>query len=448
MRKPPITGNLFAAACLCLLSSAYSQGLREVVSYAQSRDPGLQSASLTSEAAKENVWIARSRLLPQLSYAETRQNTNQTTTQDTFFGPQVKDFAGQTYNKQISLRQGIIRPRDVEGYRQGHIQARYGEHKLASAKADLWSRTASAWLELLAARALVVAYGSAVKSVSEAARQESKRFELGDGTKDSRAEALAQFAQAKALLSDAQFNLKARERAYELLTGLNPKDLNDRKIPVEVVVKFGESQRDKLWTLILDSAPELQASQALQDVNLSRASQAQYDHLPTLDLVASVSSAQNDTANTLGYRYTNRLVGVQLVVPLFSGGGQEATRRQAYANYEASVADREFLLVRMENQFMADWASQAGLMEREQAARSLVVSAQELRRSVELGQAKGLKTWADLSNADLLLARRISDLVNLQVALFKSQARILALLPIQTPAWQEWVDSLDRASLQ
>jgi hypothetical protein len=103
------------------------------------------------------VWIARSRLLPQLSYAETRQNTNQTTTQDTFFGPQVKDFAGQTYNKQISLRQGIIRLRDVEGYRQGHIQARYGEHKLASAKADLWSRSASAWLELLAARALVVA---------------------------------------------------------------------------------------------------------------------------------------------------------------------------------------------------------------------------------------------------------------------------------------------------
>ncbi|MBU3646613.1 MAG: hypothetical protein FGM56_00840 [Limnohabitans sp.] len=102
--------------------------------------------------------------------------------------------------------------------------------------------------------------------------------------------------------------------------------------------------------------------------------------------------------------------------------------------------------MRMENQFMGDWASQAGLLERTQAARSLVVAAQEQRRSAELGLAKGLRTWTDLSNADLLLARRSSDLVNLQATLFKTQARILSLLPVQTPAWQEWVNSLDAGS--
>ena len=168
--------------------------------------------------------------------------------------------------------------------------------------------------------------------------------------------------------------------------------------------------------------------------------------LPTLDLVASASSAQNDSTNTLGYRYTNRQVGAQLVVPLFSGGGMEASRRQAYASYEASVADRESLLMRIETQFMGDWASQAGLLERTQAARSLVVAAQEQRRAAELGLAKGLRTWTELSNADLLLARRSSDLVNLQVTLFKTQARILSLLPVQVPAWDEWVKSLDVAS--
>jgi protease secretion system outer membrane protein len=441
--------RLPALACLVWAFNASAQdSLSDAVAAAQSKDPALQSASLNREAARQNIWIAGSRLLPQLTYQETRQNTNQTTTQDTIAGPVARDFTGQSYNKQLSLRQGVIRARDVEGYRQGHMQFEYGDQKYMSAQADLWSRATGAWLDVLAARSLVDVYMRAVQSANESAQQEIKRYKVGDGTKDSRAEALAQLAQAKAMLLDSELNLKARERAYMLLTGLPSEGLAKRRLPTESAVKFDGSQRDELWSLVLSTAPELRAARATQNVSLSRANQALYDHLPTLDLVASASSAQNDSANTLGYRYTNRQVGAQLVVPLFSGGGVEASRRQAVASHEASVADGEALLMRVETQFMADWASQAGLLERAQAARSLVVAAQEQRRAAELGLAKGLRTWTELSNADLLLARRSSDLVNLQVSLFKTQARILSLLPIQVPAWDEWVKSLDSASQQ
>jgi outer membrane protein TolC len=328
------------------------------------------------------------------------------------------------------------------------MQYSYGEQKYISAQADLWSRATGAWLDVMAARKMVEVYSSAVKSAGESSLQEAKKYKVGDGTKDSRAEAAAQFAQAQAMLLDAELNLKARERSYSLLTGLAPDLLARRQLPLESAVNFDGARRDELWELVLSSAPELGAAQAAQNVSLSRANQALYDHLPTLDLVASASSAQNDSTNTLGYSYTNRQVGVQLVVPLFSGGGVEASRRQAYASYEASVADRESLLVRIETQFMGDWASQEGLLARASAARGLALAAQEQRRAVELGLAKGLRTWTDLSNADLLLARRSSDLVALQVTLFKTQARILSLLPVQVPAWDEWVKSLDLASQQ
>jgi protease secretion system outer membrane protein len=424
-----------------------AQGLVDAVTAAQARDPGLQSASFNREAARQNIWIAGARLLPSISYQESRQNTNQTTTQETTLGPQARDFVGQSFNKQVSLRQGVIRARDVEGYRQGHMQAEYGEQKYISAQSELWSRTAAAWLDVLAARSMVEVYSLAVKSVAESSRQESRRYDLGDGTKDTRAEAVAQLTQARAMLLDADLSLKARERAYELLTALPSEALGRRHLPPETATRLEPNQRDELWALVLSSAPELHAAQTAQNISLSRANQALYDHLPTLDLVASASSAQNDTTNTLGYRYTNRQVGAQLVVPLFSGGGMAATRRQAYATYEASVADRESLLMRIETQFMGDWASQAGLLERTLAARSLVTAAQEQRSSAELGLAKGLRTWTDLSNADMLLARRFSDLINLQVTFFKTQARILSLVPVQTPAWQEWVDRLERASL-
>ena len=447
MRKPSFPLRWIVGACMLGSLGVSAQGLVDAVTAAQARDPGLQSASFNREAARQNIWIAGARLLPSISYQESRQNTNQTTTQETTLGPQARDFVGQSFNKQVSLRQGVIRARDVEGYRQGHMQAEYGEQKYISAQSELWSRTAAAWLDVLAARSMVEVYSLAVKSVAESSRQESRRYDLGDGTKDTRAEAVAQLTQARAMLLDADLSLKARERAYELLTALPSEALGRRHLPPETATRLEPNQRDELWALVLSSAPELHAAQTAQNISLSRANQALYDHLPTLDLVASASSAQNDTTNTLGYRYTNRQVGAQLVVPLFSGGGMAATRRQAYATYEASVADRESLLMRIETQFMGDWASQAGLLERTLAARSLVTAAQEQRSSAELGLAKGLRTWTDLSNADMLLARRFSDLINLQVTFFKTQARILSLIPVQTPAWQEWVDRLERASL-
>jgi protease secretion system outer membrane protein len=449
MRKLRFALHAMSAACLVVVFSASAQeSLMDMVASAQVRDPALQSASFNREASRQNIWVAGSRLLPQLNYQQLQQNTNQTTTQDTTLGPQSRNFIGQSYNKQLSLRQGIIRPRDVEGYRQGHMQFAYGDQKYISAQADLWNRVTGSWLDVLAARRMVEVYSVAVKSAGESSLQEAKRYKVGDGTKDSRAEAAAQLAQAKAILLDAELNLKARERSYSLLTGLAPESLAKRKLPPESAISFDGTRRDELWELVLSSAPELGAAQAAQDVSLSRANQALYDHLPTLDLVASSSSAQNDSTNTLGYRYTNRQIGVQLVVPLFSGGGVEAGRRQAYASYEASVADRESLLMRIETQFMGDWASQAGLYERAKAARSLVFAAQEQRRAAELGLSKGMRTWTDLSNADMLLARRSSDLVGLQVTLFKTQARILSLLPVQVPAWDDWLKSLDVASQQ
>ena len=162
--------------------------------------------------------------------------------------------------------------------------------------------------------------------------------------------------------------------------------------------------------------------------------------------MASATRAQNDSTNTLGATYNSRQVGVQLAVPLFNGGGIEAGRRQAVATYQASVADRESTLMRLETQFTSDWAAQAGLFERAQAARSLLDAAKEQRRGIELGLTHGLRNWGDLSNAELLVARRHTDLVNLQLSLFKTQARLLSLVSVQTPAWDAWVQSLDVAS--
>ena len=437
--------SVLSLACVWT-GAALSQDLREVIGAAQARDATLKSAAANRDAAQENIGITRSRLLPQLSYQNTRQQLHQTTTQSTSAGPQVRDFDGTSYNRQLSIRQGVIRPRDLAGYFAGGAQAEYGGYKYESALSDLWGRSIGAWLDVLAARALVDVQQQTLKAVTEAARQEVKRFERGDGTRDVRAEAQAQSAQAQAMALDAQLALKARERAYQLLTGLEPQHLSKRRLPNEIDVRLPESAKDELWAFVMDSGPEILAAQAVESVNRYRMIQAASDHLPTLDVVASTTRAQNDSTNTLGASYNSRQVGVQLALPLFSGGGIEAGRRQAVATYQASVADRESTLMRLDTQFTNDWASQSGLLERAQAARSLLEAAKDQRRGIELGLARGLRNWGELSSVELLVARRHSELVNLQVSLFKTQARLLSLVSVQTPAWDEWVQSLNVAS--
>ena len=202
-----------------------------------------------------------------------------------------------------------------------------------------------------------------------------------------------------------------------------------------------------MWERIEDETPELLAAKAVEQINQIKALQSKYDNYPTLDAFGQSTNAQSDTTNTLGYQYRNNEVGFQLSVPLYAGGGLEATKRQSIASYEASIADREALNVRIENQFEADWASQEGLTEKAEAARGLVLAAQEQKRGALLGVKKGLKTWTDVSNSELLLSRRNADLNSVLLNLYKTQSRILSLLPTDDPAWEEWTRQLDVSSL-
>ena len=445
---------LFTVYCMSILLVSfncsevlYAQSLKSSLESAWGHDAALQSAAANRVISKENINIARSRLLPQVSLQGSQSTLSQTTTQTTTLGPQASSFRGESYNFSASVRQGVVRPRDWAGLSLGKQQAYYGEVKFQSAKSDLWNRTSSAWMDLLAAKSLLVAYEKSISTVSESAKQESIRFQKGDGTKDNMIEAMAQLSQAKAWLSDAHLNFEAKLKAFKLLTSMDAIDVS-QLLPAEDKVSFKLEEKTAIWERVLEGSPELLAAKTIEQINRLKVEQSFYDQLPTLDVYGQASRAQNDTTNTLGYHYQNQQVGVQFSLPLYSGGGLEATKRQAVASLEASVADREALEMRIEAHFVSDWATQAGLFEKATAARSLVFSALEQKRAAELGLQKGQRTWTDVANIEMLLSRRISDLVNIQLNLFKIQARILSLLPSDDPAWSAWIEQLDVASIE
>lgn len=397
-------------------------------------DPTLASAIANRDAAAENIAIARARLLPQVSLQSTTQHLEQTTVQ----GGLSSDFSGRSSSTQLALRQGVYRPRDWRGVDIARSQAELGASKLLAAQSDLWNRTAVAWVEVLTAQALRDLFTRTLEAARVQAEQEERRFRGGEGTRDAVAETAAQRSAVRARLTESGLELQAKVQAFNLLTRLGVAGLEDDRLPTVAALDLIPEPEQGLLDRILAVNPELAAARANEALSERRLAQASADHLPTLDVVGAVNRAENDSTNTLGTRYRNVQLGVQLVIPIFSGGGVSASQRQAAAAYVAATADRDAVAQRLRLQFGSDWRAQAGLRERAMGAMELVQAALEQRRAVELSVKKGFKTWADVGTVNQLLARRESDVVDAIGLLLKTQARLLSLLPTADPAWSRW----------
>ncbi|MCK7491478.1 MAG: TolC family protein [Comamonadaceae bacterium] len=109
----------------------------------------------------------------------------------------------------------------------------------------------------------------------------------------------------------------------------------DRIAPIaaDALTLFGPSSADlDAWLAKAEAqSPEMRAARAQLDAARLEIDKARAGHKPTLDVVAEWGRSQSDNINRIGSRYTNKMVGLQLNVPLFAGGAAESAIRQAVA---------------------------------------------------------------------------------------------------------------------
>jgi protease secretion system outer membrane protein len=399
--------------------------LEEAFNSAVKIDPALRASKFNQDASNENIAIARSRLLPQVSLQGSSNQLTQTTTQDVPGSASLsRSFTGPSVNHQFVIRQGLLRPKDVSGLNFAELQAQYGEVKYQSDMSDLWTRVTYAWIDLVSSTQLVEVYERPLKPLLSAANQEKARLTQGDGTKDAAIEAEAQYQFAAATHQQALQNLRAKQRAFEILTQADSKSLLGVRLNLNPTPTFGESDRDRLWTRAKEKSFDLQFSELQVLLQRERVRMSRADHMPTLDVLASWNLAKNDATSTQGYRYQNKQVGIQYMVPIYAGGSISAADRQAALALEASIADSEAVANRVEGDFRVVWSSWLGQVARVQAGFKLVESSKEQLKATELSYVHGVKTIMELANAELAMSRRLADQINAVVEYQKYTARL------------------------
>jgi len=150
-------------------------------------------------------------------------------------------------------------------------------------------------------------------------------------------------------------------------------------------------------------------------------------HLPTLDAVAQWSNSGSENMIRINSRFENRTLGLQLNIPIFSGGYVNSTIRQAVAEQtraeESLEALRRDLGVRVHKEFRG---VSEGVM-RVRALEQAVRSADQMMKSTQMSLKAGARTQLDVLNAQQQYTMTLRDLAQARYVYLLSKLRLASL---------------------
>ena len=410
------------------ITSASALDLLQAYNAAQTQDATLLAARAAAQAGRERIPQARSQLLPNvaINIGATHNQLSSTTTN--FLGQeQIGEASYPSGNQALVIRQPLYRPQLTAQLRQARAQVQDVEALLAQEEQALVVRVSGAYFDALSAYEqldIVMAQLATYTTQLDAAR---KIFAAGSGTRTDVDEALARLDQTSAMEIEARQNVTFTLQQLQTMV----------KQPIDKVARLDAQRFDQMdsktdslqsWVDRAEAAsPQLQSLKAQVEVARQEIDKARSGHYPTLDAVAQLSRSESDSVTNLRSTYTNTSIGVQLSIPIFSGGSVNSAIRQALAGQEraeqALEAARRDLGVRVFKEYRGVTDSVAKIKALEQAVRS----ADQLVLSSSKSFQAGSRTLVDVSNAQQQRLVVLRELAQTRFVHLASRLRLRAL---------------------
>lgn len=340
-------GSRQAAYVLALLLAATSlpapaQDLLEIWQMALQRDPIYAANRAARDAEQEAIPQARARLLPYVTADAVAEIDN---------ARRLDGLNDSSSNRRalwaLTLIQPVFDMSAWSAYERAESVAKLADVTQARAYQDLILRVAQSYFDVLAGqdtlRALL-AEKAAIETQLQAARQ---GFELGSTTITDTYEAQARLDLLNASELQARNALQLREDRLARIINDRPAQLAE--LAPDTQLPAPEPARPDAWTN-QSAASSLDVAQAELAARIveKQIDMAKSEHYPTVHLQAQTGSASDrGLYNTGGGpRSLDSTVGLQLSIPIFTGGEissvvREQTSRLQQARYELENAKRQ-----------------------------------------------------------------------------------------------------------
>ena len=439
----------FAALLLATTVSAHAESLRDIYELALENDALLKAQEARYLAALEDEKSALSALLPQVTASYSYEDRESDTAGiGANFGDDGFEVTDTFTNRQtetdgylVSLRQALFDLPAWFSFQSGKELSRQAEATFAANQQNLIVRVVEAYLAVLRAQDNLKASEARERAFARQLEQNKQRFDVG-------LTAITDVYEAQAAYDLAQVDRISDENsvavALENLSVLTGKRHANLDVLVEdFEVRQPEPLDRSAWVeFALANNFSLKAAQYPEEAARQNATARKLAHAPTVTGTAQYSDLETDgtltqdppTPFALPPNSEQELTvwGVELNMPLFTGGAVSAERRRAAQLFNAAREDR----INLTRQTVTDARSLhmtvINDVARVAARNQSIRSSRSALDATEAGYEVGTRNIVDVLNAQNTLFNSLRDYANsrydyiVNSLLLKEQAGLLS----------------------
>lgn len=455
-RPTPYSNQTLRKTLLCLAAlstlgisqQVNALSLLEAYEAALANDPAYLAAIQDNKAGQQYKVLGRASLLPNIS-ANYSKNINRSeistvkslvpvgvTTSEAPVEPDnaktqatvsPEDRKYSSLAASLQLRQSVFNLEAWARYEQGLTQTLASDAQFLARSQDLILRLASLYSTAKYNEDQLAQATAQRDAFAEQKRANERMLQSGEGTKTEVLEAQAKFDLAEVQVLEARDDLAHARNSLASMIGQDITKLDSLAPNFEArPVTPSAFEAWKEIALVRNAEIAIQrllVETAKQEINKNWAG-----HAPKLDFVASVSKNNSDTVSTYQQNTYTRAVGLQLSIPLYSGGAVSAATTQAVANLAKTEADldaktKQVLLELRKHHSLTE----SGIL-RISAAEKSLASTLLLTEATEKSVKGGVRTNLDVLNAkqQVYVAKRDLELARFNFLLSTLRLRFFA----------------------
>lgn len=409
---------------------------------AQQRDSTYAAARSQWQAGATRERQARSLLRPQVSvsgsagYATIDRDTRGAQFSAPGFGAsndasfRTRVDGGTSTSWAVVAQQPIYSIERSANAQQLERQAQLADVQLRAAQQELILRTAQSYFGVILAEETLATLRAQKSEAARALEVAKEKFDSGATPVTDRDEAQARYDEVRTREIVAQNEVTMARQAFVDITGKS----------ADALVRVGDDARaDRPATPTLPQAMERAAQQnpliAMQalGVDIARDELAKYRALvsPSVDLFARLADERMHGPSGYGpsshITSNARIVGLQVSIPLYTGGMRSARRDEASALADKAQHDAQAVREEVLRQTQAAWLAVATGSERVMAHEQALKSSRSRLGATETGKEVGARTMLDYMNAqsDYFQAQR--NLLQTRYQLLLDRLRLAAV---------------------
>lgn len=303
--------------------------------------------------------------------------------------------------------------------KQLNKQAQIAEVQLTLDEQQLMQRVAQAYFDTLLSADTLSTLKSQQAAVAEALASAQARFKEGDVAVIDTHETQARYDLLASQVLEAESSMQLSRAALADMTGNQDAVL----VPLPQKAKLPSDAAGNLQSWLAraqSSHPLVHAQQLQQEIAQAESGKFQAKYAPVLNLVAVAGGDRLQGLSGSDADVTNRQMslGVQLTIPLYSGGMREARYQEALALEDKVRNQTDFVRQQAARQARTAWLAvttgQVQVKALEQAERSAEIKL----HSTRIGRDVGDRTVLDVMNSE-------QELFNTRLALYRSRYQML-----------------------